>query len=201
MWILAPKSGLWHHAERTGDSRSLCGAALPLEDETRTSEQRPIGFQGLLCNRCWFRQEMAATLSAIRDRSTRHWIAELQLDSLADSEMERLILEVGEERALSLLVLHNLALNSEDAEEEAPPTAATIAEVAWSPSPDLSVIPLAARSVSAPESATEVEPEMESVPALTEPRLKINCRRVPSERPRLGGLTDLVRRARQALAD
>jgi hypothetical protein len=183
MWILKQKQGLWHY--QNGAQSALCGSSLPDAMLTRRQVSKPNGFDGLLCNRCWFRQELAQTLASLRLDSDRLWLEALDFGMLTQSDSEKLYAAIGEERADTLRIIYSLAESSEtERDERAEPI--VISEPPRDLLADLTAIPLLVRQ---PLTLTSVEPEDDFVTATSEPaepRLKINCSRIPKERTNAG---------------
>jgi hypothetical protein len=194
MWIFLPNRSLWHCHDDNRPGAALCGTTVPVPGEGREQADRPAGFDGLLCNRCWFAQELAETLTGISDLFLREWLEGLDYSSLTDAETERLCGELGENRALSLVVIHGLA-ESADLEEAPQPISLPARIPERVESANLAVIPLVYRQET--EAAPLEEEEEEAVevePASTEPRMKINCTRINSTNPGGGGFGRFLKR-------
>ena len=195
MWILKPKQSLWHYYDPAGARVGLCGATLPTTEYSRERETKPGGFDGFLCNRCWFQYELDQTLGALSNESTSNWLLGLDFGELSNVDSERLHTELGEERADTLRVVYNLAESGEIEIEEAP-VAVPIAESAIRTEAELVVIPLLMREATIPP---EPEPDEESEPEAAAPpeaRMKVNCTRFAKEKNASTLLNRLFRRPR-----
>ena len=194
MWIFLPKRALWHCHDDNRPGAALCGTTVPNPGEGREQADRPAGFDGLLCNRCWFAQELAETLAGISDLFVREWLEGLNYSSLTDSETERLCAQLGESRALSLVVIHGLA-ESAELEPAPQPISLPAPAPARAESANLAVIPLVFRQEPVAASDEDTDDESpEEAPLSTEPRMKVNCTRFNSTNPGGSGLGRFLKR-------
>ena len=192
MWILKPRKGVWHYYEPAGPRVGLCGTTIGDSADAVEQESKPTGFDGLLCNHCWFRREVQQAVSAIPDAAAREWLEVLDFRKISEPDRERLYFELGEDRAESLLVIHSLAESSElDLEVDLP---LVLAAQPCTSVAELVAIPLAVRAPAAPMApeATEEEPPESLQP--TEPRMKVNYSRRPTAGNKTGGIGGLLRR-------
>ena len=192
MWFLKPKKDVWHFYESPGPRVGLCGATAADSPDILEQERKPAGFNGLLCNRCWFQHEVAKVSNGIEDEDTREWLGALDFGAISESDRERLYCELGEDRADSLAVIHSLAESSEpDLELElVVPPVETVKECFA----ELVAIPLAVRVPVAPIEPEHEELDSAAIAAAAEPRIKVNYARRTPEGNGSSGIGRLLKR-------
>jgi len=192
MWVLTRKTGLWHYYDLEQPGVGLCGAKTPGAGQGKEQAFKPNGFDGVLCNLCWFHQELNDSLQSIENAESRGWISRLDFGALAVPDLERLSAELGEDRVLSLQVIYSLAETARlPVEKPALPLA--LPEPITANPVELSVIPLLIREAPKPPEPVAEESKPEEKPK--EPCLRINYARPAAKSAEPSPLARLFRRA------